>query len=998
MSYRRMFGLAVVVIGCTLVGSTGATRGIAADAVSAQPEMLAQTVAVSLDGAPFVPVGTAVDRTEWVGNVLHVDLTLPADAVHWQIGPTDAETLSVELGGPFLGEAGFGGVAVRVRVGSDGAYAALDDFIPHAAPSSATPAPAEVPTPLHAVAADAASARSLGGPVTQAGRQPTGALSGVVVYASCGHGWTASIDSSSWILQRPILWSMNEDHGNIDQLNYFVNYAFNAGATVVPFRPVGWQDLEIVLDNDDPGVTYTGAWSDGSSSKYYENGVTNSGIVYKWTSSDVTETATARYTPTITVTDFYPVYCFAVANTNRTLQTYRVKHSGGINEVVVDHRLVGNGWIWLGDYHLAAGGDNYVEITNLSTESGAIIADAIRWGNGVGDISRPGPDSISGHLREEECMRYWAQSELGNHAVGFDSAIWDTASTDQDDNVGTGARWAAEMNQVPAGGVLVDRWKRVHLEFHTNAYVGTTRGCEALVSSTSPTTNQSTYAGIMSAEIDADLPLVQSEFEHTWTVRGGNVLAGAYGAISVYNNGNEFDSTLLEVAYHDNETDAHLLRDDRFRAAVAKSSVQGVIRFLHGLSGSTVPLAFPPDTPRNVQVVDAGNGDVTLSWIAPLTDGARGDPATGYVVYESPNGYGFGNPHVLGNVLTTTLSGLPTGETRYYRIAATNAGGESMPSEVLAVRRPDTGTAAVLIVNGFDRLRRQQNPTQTLPGGTIERQIWRRSNSFDYIVEHAEALATTGEGFASCSNEAVIDGGITLGNYPMVVWICGEESTEDATLNATEQTKLTNFLNAGGALFISGSEIAYDLDNLNNNSGRTFYETKLKSNYVADAAGTYNVTGTAGSLFADVGAFDFSSTNGAPYVVESADSIAPQTGAVAALTYVGGSGGTAAVVYDTCTYRAVTFGFPFETITSAATRAAIMQRVIPFLAATQGPMLFDYDKNCVLNLYDYLTFAYCLKGPLYIYGTSSQCLTHDSDADRDVDEKDFAAFQQAYGD
>ena len=291
----------------------------------------------------------------------------------------------------------------------------------------------------------------------------------MTIYTSAGHGWTAG--TSNWVLQRPLAWSMIEDYGNIDQLNYFVNYAFNAGATVVPFRPVGWQPIEIVLDNDDPGVTYAGAWSDGSSSKYYENWVTNSGVAYRWTSAGLTETATARYTPNITVTGSYPVYCFTIAGTNRTLQTYHIKHSGGLSAVTVDHRLVGNGWIWLGNYYLEAGGDNYVEITNQSTETGVIVADAIRWGDGMGDIARPGPNQVSGFPRDEECSRYWAESELGNHAVGFDSDIWDGGgSSDTDDNVRTAAKWAREMNQEPAGGVLVDRWKRVYLEFHTNAF------------------------------------------------------------------------------------------------------------------------------------------------------------------------------------------------------------------------------------------------------------------------------------------------------------------------------------------------------------------------------------------------------------------------------------------------------------------------------------------------------------------------------------------------
>src|SRR5690606_19328144 len=83
--------------------------------------------------------------------------------------------------------------------------------------------------------------QSLGGPIANADGQPQGALSGVVVFVNAGHGWTGG--TASWFLQRPLLLGMNEDYGNLDQLNVFVQYLYNAGATVVPFRPVGYQKI-----------------------------------------------------------------------------------------------------------------------------------------------------------------------------------------------------------------------------------------------------------------------------------------------------------------------------------------------------------------------------------------------------------------------------------------------------------------------------------------------------------------------------------------------------------------------------------------------------------------------------------------------------------------------------------------------------------------------------------------------------------------------------------
>ncbi len=960
-------------------------------------------------GQRLLPPGTTVDQVWWVENVIQIRLTVPATAIDWRLSPLDQEALSKALGSPFAHDSAFGGTWLKARLGPDREYGSTEQFLPKP-PSTVDPAdlPNEPFEPIKPKPEDdPGMGPRFGGPTAQAGRQPIGALTGVTVFASAGHGWTADNvgDGGStdfeWYLQRPVLLDMCEDYGNIDQLNNFVHYAFNAGATVVPFRPVGWQPIEVVLDNDDPGVTFAGAWSDGSSSKYYENGATMSGVVYRWISASAIESGTARYTPEITISDFYPVYCFTVASTNRTLQTYRVSHSGGISQIVIDHRNVGNGWIWLGNYYLEAGGDNYVEITNESSDSGVIVADAIRWGGGYGDIVRPGPGTISGYPRDQECQRYWAQSELGNNAVGFDSEIWNPSGIDDgSDNVRVGAKWAREMNQTPAGGVQVDRWKRIHLEFHTNASGGAARGQLTLITSLGETTYQREYATILSDEVDADMLILDEEFEHSWYDRMNPTYTGQYGAICTPANGNEFDATIVELAFHDNQDDTELLRDSRIRSAMARSCVQGIIRFLNTLPGSEVPLAFAPDTPRYVRAEDAGGGDIVVTWDTPLSDGARGDPAAGYVVYQSSNGYGFGNPIIVDDVLTATIPDVPVGETRYFRVAATNSGGESMPSEVLAVRRPAEGTANILIVNGFDRLRRQINPIQTFEyppdyaGRWIERQVWRESNSFDYVVQHAEALAASGHGFVSCSNENIIDSRVHLGDYDIAVWILGTESTEDATFNSNEQNKVISFLEDGGALFVSGAEIAFDL--INQAHGLAFAQDVLRIGYVADDADTFEATGVAGSILGDVAQFDFDPEQGAPYYVRTPDVLSPRSDAVACLDYVGGSGGVAGVQYTGLIYNVVTFGFPFETITSPTARAEIMQRVIDFLASAAGPRPFDYNRDGDVDFDDFGTFLWCFQGPGTYYPDGHACVDVPGEADLDIDLLDFSLLQQNF--
>jgi hypothetical protein len=930
-------------------------------------------------GAVRLPVGTRVDRVAGIEGVSHIDLTFPAGTPDAFLDDAAVDALAHALTDAAAGEPDHRGALIRARVGAAAAYQPFDAFRV-AADRGIYPAlreDARVAPLADDVAAvqkeQPAAPRS--GPVANAGHQPVGALSGVTVFAAAGHGWTAG--TSSWVLQRPLLLDMIEDYGNLEQLNYFVNYAFNAGATVVAFRPIGYQPIEVVLDNDDPGVTYSGGWTNSGSSPYYENGVTLSGVSYRFAGTSEPETATARYTPNLPTTDFYPVYTWVLDSANRTNQLYRIVHSGGTTEVRVDHRLVGRGWVWLGSYYFEAGTGGYVEISNQAPPGDNVIADAIRFGNGIGDVSR-GAAGISGYPRDEEAQRYWAESEAGNNAVGMPSTIYDLAgSSDNSDNVGTGARWAREMNNTSFN---TDRWRRIYLEFHSNA-AGCSpapcaaKGTVALVTS-SPTTNQVAYATILGDEIELDMQILDGpEFEFSWGSRS-NPFNGGFGAISTTNNSNEFDATILEVAFHDNVEDTAMLLDPTVRNAVARSSVHGMVKFLNSLPGSTVPLAILPAEPRDVRAVHDGSGGVMVSWSAPQVGEAYGGAPAGYRVYRSTNGYGFDGGTDVGNTLSTTLVDVPADMTTWFRVAAYNAGGESMPSVTVAVRHAGVGASGHLIVNGFDRVGRAQDPRHTLPGvGTQRRPIWRKVNSFDYVVQHGAALADAGAYFDSCQNENVIAGNVLLDDYGALVWILGEESTADSTFNVTEQNLVTNYLNGGGNIFVSGAEIGWDLDAQGN--GPAFYNNFLKADYASDDANTYDVTTFAGSIFDGIGAFSFDDGTQF-YDVEFPDRLSAFGGSTVALTYVGGAGGNAATVYDG-PFKVVNFGFPFETITSPVRRSELMGAVVSFFGVLPGATIVD--------------FVDCLSGPGGGY-VVPECVDVDFDVDLDVDLADYKLFQQ----
>ena len=824
------------------------------------------------------------------------------------------------------------------------------------------------------------------------GVQPDGGLEGKIVYLNGGHGnQAANTGNGAWSWQRPRLLGMIEDLGNQDQMSFLADYLFRAGATVVPMRPIGYQPNEVVLDNVDVGVTFSGGWSDSSSTIYFgDAGETP----YRYASTSATETAVATYRPTITVAGHYPVYAWTRSGSDRAAdQLYRVNHSGGSTEVTVNHRMVGNGMIYLGTYYFEAGTAGSVEISNRSSEAGrVVIADMIRFGNGMGDTDRGA--GVSGRSREDELSLYWIKWQV-DHSQGVPLSSYRSSATnvDGDANVGASPRYAAYMNREQEG-TLADR---LLISYHTNAGGG--RGVTVLHNTNSggATPNQLQLAQILGTEINADMVAQNGLFEHSWFNRGSNITYQASFNYGELNNGwisGEFDATIIEAAFHDDQLDAELLRDAEVRDAIARSSYQGIVKYFRAVDGNTTPLTMLPGKVTQVRAETVGNGSVQVTWNAPDGNSYNGDAPTGYRIYGSTNGYGFdGGTYVAGGATTTfTMTGLdPDAGPYFFKVVAVNAGGEGTGSEVVAAA-PQVSAKKVLIVNGFDRLDRTQNPIQTAAGGPVERVRPRQSNSYDYVAQVAAAIHAGAPNLQvdSTSNEYIAAGAVDLSDYDAVFWILGEESTANRTFDAMEQAKVEAFIVGGGHFFVSGSEIGWDLDQANN--GRAFFESTLQGNYVSNDAAVYNVVGPAGGLFAGL---SFSFDDGSQYYdVDAPDVIAPQSGAVSVLTYGGRGGGSAATQATGTEGRGnvVMFGFPFETITSQSMRSAVMERVIDYfsLLATPEPVA-DFNADGFVDGSDFLAWQ---RG----FSSANPALADgDSNADGAVDATDLAAWQTQFG-
>ena len=210
-------------------------------------------------------------------------------------------------------------------------------------------------------------------------------------------------------------------------------------------------------------------------------------------------------------------------------------------------------------------------------------------------------------------------------------------------------------------------------------------------------------------------------------------------------------------------------------------------------------------------------------------------------------------------------------------------------------------------------------------------------NSYDYVVQHGIALGENGVPYDTCQNDAIIGNAVRLTNYAAVIWAAGNESTADDTFNATEQTRVADYLDRGGRLFVSGSEIAWDLDY--NAAGKFFMSNYLHAVFENDDAGTYNFSPVAGGAFSGNPATRFDDGTFGTYDVEYPDRLTPVLGATNALVYAGNAA-AAAIQWNN---QVIYWGFPFETITTASAREAYMLDVLKYLGVFPQPVILAFD-------------------------------------------------------
>jgi N-acetylmuramoyl-L-alanine amidase len=889
-----------------------------------------------------VPAQTSITKIE-IGKNNNIFLHLRTPKVQLnQLDVINIDDFYDSLGKTLYGVATSYSVTVVVLDETTGKYKPLSDFLPPLPPLQKKPENQNIQEPGQPQAAVKTPpiVEAPGQPASYGQGQPTGALTGKTVFISAGHGWyydSGSGVNSYWYTQRDSSYNIVEDMVNVDAVNnYLLQYLWNAGANVWTCRARSRDTVAFIVDNGGAGYSDSGAWSDSTSSSGYY------GSNYRVIAAATSPTATATWRPTISTSGYYPVYVWYNGGNGSNRATdvrYTIVHSGGTTDMVINQTRDGLTWKWLGTYYFEAGSSGFIGVTNQSaTPSGKyIVADAARFGDGFGSITRG--SVTSGQQRQDECSRYWAEF------MGAGTSVYDTAGTDNNDDVTCRPLYALWENE--------QTWEDpVFISWHNNASGGT--GTEAYIWSTTygwgqptPVDDYPAYPGsysLMTCVYNEIINDVRRGYNSGWTSRG--IYRNNYGELRPLSQNSTVEgmpSALFEIAFFDNTSDVAAMKDPNFWQIVARAVYQGIVKYF--AKRDALPINLLPEPPTNLRVVNSGSGSVQLTWCAPTTDSVNlyGGLATSYRVYRSTNGYGFDNG-ILSGSTTITISSLTPDQVYFFRVSAMNAGGESFPTNTLAVRLKSSGTANVLIVDGFDRIDNTMEPLircksvylgsdQGFPNRIVPNLI----NSYNYSIQHANAIAnatTIGNGkfyFDSASNEAVASGLINLSNYKIVVWITGKESTADETFNSAEQTRVTTFLSSGGRLFVSGSEIGWDLGRTSGSADSTFYSNSLKAKYAGDDSNTDTVTVSASGIFNGLSNFAFDTGRGVTYAVDYPDQLNTLSDSSVCLVYSGGSGGNAAVQYWSSTTKVVNFGFPFETILDNSARNNVMQRILGFL-------------------------------------------------------------------
>ena len=817
--------------------------------------------------------------------------------------------------------------------------------------------------------------------ISQPYSSPNG-LSGKHIAIWGSHGRYYHQTMEQWLWQRAKLWTTVEDvYTSSYTMPFLVPMLENAGAVVVQPRERDTQEVEDVVDEVEAirrlGEEAKGKWVKGEGSGWGEdndevllegeNPFEKGGYMLAPVSSK--EISELRYTPHPLPAGEYAVYVsYKSLSNSTTAAKYTVVHRGQKTEFEVNQQMGGGTWVYLGTFAFDAdSNNNYVTLSNAGKGNAVVTADAVKFGGGIGNVARyPQPDKVentpssqdiqlretevdsaqllanqqwaetSGMARYLEAARYWMQY------AGIPDSIYNYTDSRNDytDDYCCRGMWVnylaggSQVNPKQAGlGVPL----HLSLAFHSDAGVKRDSIIGTLMIYTDFDNDKSkTYPTGISRQLARDY----GDYMQSQIVNDVRALYAPHWMRRHLQNSSyaearypKVPAVLLELLSHQNYEDMRYGLDPRVKFTISRAIYKGMLRFIHAQYGTE--LVVQPLPVQQMAMKRKGD-EIVVSWEATEDVLEPTAKPTYYVVYTRENDGDWDNGVRVKNKSYTFTA---TPGTRYdIKVQAGNAGGVSMPSEVLSAYIAPDEKGRVLVLNAFTRVSgpdwfedstyvgihprghgvgygkdisyigEQFDFDTRHPWITDDECGWgscycdqqaalTMGNTFDYPVLHGKVLAEMGYSYIS-ANAYAID---TIADVDAVDLIMGKQKltilgTDTAFKSFTPELQkvVADYLEKGGNLLVSGAHIASDMQSPKD---KAFIKEQLHCTYRCNHASEQ------GSLVVNrrvlsPGTYTFHATPNANCIhTENPDCILPADGAQAVAKYAD-TQLNAAVAYD----------------------------------------------------------------------------------------------------
>ena len=578
------------------------------------------------------------------------------------------------------------------------------------------------------------------------GQHFPGGLSGRHLAMWQSHGKYYEESTRRWEWQRAPLFTTVEDmYTQSYVLPFLIPMLENAGAYVMTPRERDTQRHEVITDNDESfsfvreGNTRrlgkyeeTGSWSDAGTGfadlkEVYmmsDNPFTSGTARKASCTRDKNGNAKAVWTPNIPERGNYAVYVSYKTLPNSTEHAhYSVHHSGGTSSFLVNQKMGGGTWIYLGTFEFDKGTNCCVTLDNgtakgKSFKNGTCVtADAVKIGGGMGKFSRGNSDMT----KDEYCISgvpAFAEGALYSMKwAGIDSTITKQHDKEYTNDYASRGAWVSMMtggsyvNPKQEGkGIPID----LSLGFHTDAgtfpndsIVGTLaiytlkdEGSRKL-----PGGEDRMTARIMANDIQTQITNdVRAQFEPEWQRRqlwNRSYSESRTGGVP---------AMILELLSHQNFADMKYGLDPAFRFTVSRSIYKGILKYLSSRYG--FDYVVQPLPVNSFSALIEEDGQVSLRWKATRDTLEATAAPTGFMLYTKVDSNAFDKGRIIEAEKTDDGGyeykvSVWKGHQYSYKIVAFNEGGRSFPSETLSAGIPSSGYSpekTVLVVNNFYRV------------------------------------------------------------------------------------------------------------------------------------------------------------------------------------------------------------------------------------------------------------------------------------------------------